>query len=293
MGGGLAVNLAQKGRPVRFFARSENDARIARLTRAGAVRAETLAALGATSDLVILCLPDSPAVESVLAERAGLIGGLAPGAIIVDCSTSHPDSTRRLAAALATRQLTLLDGPLTGSRTQADAGTLSVLGAGDPAAFDRVRPILGDFARHVFHLGASGAGHAAKLINNFLGQLALSGLCEAWGLLEAYGIDLDAFQAAISVSGGNSATFQAAYPALRTRDFPVSFAQKLAAKDVRYFTEMTDRLHLPSPLAAALLEVHRATTAAGFGEQDVKALLFAYERRRPRPANDRDAPARP
>ncbi|MSU69770.1 MAG: NAD(P)-dependent oxidoreductase [Opitutaceae bacterium] len=279
MGAGMAANLCKKGFEVAFYSRDTVRGResTARLAREGARPVADLPALGRRADVVILCLPDSPSVEGVLDDAAGLTASLPSGAIVVDCSTSYPESTRRLAAHLATRKLTLLEGPLTGSRAQAEAGTVSVLGAGPREAFVRARPVLEGFAARVFYLGGTGAGHTAKLINNFFGQLALAGLCEAWPLINAYGIEPQVLFDAISASGGNSALFQGAYPRLRQRDFSFNFAQRLAGKDVRYFKELAQAAQLPAPIAESLLAVHQRATAAGYGDQDFKALLLFYE----------------
>ena len=283
MGAGMVANLRKNKFDVIFHARPSPRGREAaeRLAALGARRMTGLRELGREAEVVILCLPDSPAVESVLAEGAGLTDGLRPGAIVVDCSSSHPESTRRLARALEGRSITLLDAPLTGSRAQAEAGTLNVLGAGKREAFERIRPVLQGFAGKVFYLGESGAGHAAKLINNYLFQLALAGLCECWPLLERYGLDRDSFLAAISVSGGNSAMFQGIYPRYLKRDFTLNFAQRLACKDVRYLAELTQVAHQPSPMAAALLAVHENAVAGGFGDGDITGLLRYYESLRP------------
>jgi 3-hydroxyisobutyrate dehydrogenase-like beta-hydroxyacid dehydrogenase len=138
-----------------------------------------LAEIGRQAEVIILCVPDSSSVEDVLASGTGLVGELRPDAIIVDCSTSHPNATRCLASRLARKGVGLIDAPLTGSRAQAEDGTLNVLGGGAPETFERARPALRGFAARVFYLGPTGAGHTAKLINNFLGLLALTGLCEA------------------------------------------------------------------------------------------------------------------
>lgn len=281
MGAGMVTNLCRKGARVSFYVRDTARGRETRerLAKEGGRAVTTLAELGRSASVIILCLPDSPSVEGVLAEEAGLVPALGPESIIVDCSTSHPDSTRRLASELGRKGIILLDGPLTGSRAQAESGTVSVLGAGPKDAFERVRPVLAGFAAKIFHLGGPGAGHAAKLMNNFFGQLALAGLCEAWPLIEEYGIEPGAFFDAVSASGGNSALFQGAFPRLLHRDFTLSFAQKLAAKDVRYFRDIVESAHAPAPMAEQLLAVHERATADGFGDQDVKALLLAYEKR--------------
>jgi 3-hydroxyisobutyrate dehydrogenase-like beta-hydroxyacid dehydrogenase len=279
MGVGIASNLCRKGFDVAFYARNTIRGResTARLLKEGARLVADLPALGRGVDVVLLCLPDSPTVEGMLEDSAGLTTNLSPGAIVVDCSTSHPESTRRLAARLIAKNITLLDGPLTGGPAQAETGTVNVLGAGPRAAFEQARPVLEGFSARVFYLGGSGAGHAAKLINNFFGQLTLAGLCEAWPLISAYGIEPQTFYDAVSASGGNSATFQGAYPRLRQRDFSLSFAQHLARKDVRYFNELAQTANLPAPLAGSLLAIHERATAAGFGDQDVRALLHFYE----------------
>ncbi len=279
MGSGMVASLLRKGFAVTFLARDTTRGRVARdrLARAGAKPVSTLASLATAGEVVVLCLPDSPTVEAVLGDSAGLVANLPSGCIVIDCSTSHPDSTRRLSARLAPRGITLLDGPLTGSRVQAEAGALNVLGAGPAEAFDRARPVLEGFAARIFHLGESGAGHAAKLINNFLGQLALAGLCEAWTLLDRYKIDLRSFHDAISVSGGNSATFQGSFPRLRDRDFSLNFAQHLAGKDVGYLARLVHDAGGPAPLADCLAGLYQRSIAGGFGGQDVTGLLQFYE----------------
>lgn len=283
MGAGMASNLLKHGFDVLFHARESQRGReaAARLLVTGARRAVDLADLGRQSEVVILCLPDSPAVESVLADEGGLTTNLRPGAVILDSSSSHPESTRRLARMLISREITLLDTPLTGSKAQADAGALSVLGAGDHAAFVRVGAVLRAFATKVFYLGDSGAGHAAKLMNNYLAQLALAGLCECWPLLEVYGLDRRVFFDAVSSSGGNSAVFQGVYPRYLKRDFTLNFAQRLACKDVRYLAEVAQAANLPAPLADALRAVHEKAVAEGFGDGDFTGLLGFYESLRP------------
>lgn len=279
MGAGMVVNLRRNGFPVAFLARESERGRAVsgRLIQAGATAAAGLDELAWNRDVILLCLPDSPAVESVLDVSGGLVANLRPGSIVVDCSTSDPESTRRLAGALAAREITLLDGPLTGSRAQAEAGTLSVLGAGPRDAFERVRPVLAGFAANLFHLGDSGAGHAAKLINNFLGQLALVGLCEVWPTLDKYGIDRQGLYDAISASGGNSATFRGAYPRLRSRDFALNFAQRLAGKDMSYVAGLVHSAGGLAPLAECLAGIYRSSIAQGYGDCDVTELVRCYE----------------
>lgn len=278
MGAGMISSLRRNGFGVTFFVRAtQRGGEIAvRLRSSGATQAPDLATIG-RAGVVILCLPDSSTVESILGDNADLADAMRPGTIVLDCSTSHPESTRRLASTLAVRNVVLLDAALTGSRAQAEAGTLSVLGAGPQDAFTRVTPVMRGFASRIFYLGGSGAGHAAKLMNNFLAQLALAGLCEIWPLMDKYGIEPSALFEAISASGGNSAVFQGMFPRFRKRDFTLNFAQRLACKDVRYVTELARQFRLPCPMAETLLSVQKDATARGYGDQDMTSLLRYYE----------------
>jgi 3-hydroxyisobutyrate dehydrogenase-like beta-hydroxyacid dehydrogenase len=176
------------------------------------------------------------------------------------------------------RGMTVLDAPLTGSRAQAEAGTLNVICGGPREAFDRVRRLFEAFAHNVFHVGASGCGHAIKLINNFLGQLSLAAVAEMLPLARRCGVDLKYLQDVVSVSGGDSKAFQGLMPRAIQRDFGVAFQQKFVHKDVRYLNDLARGNGVPALLAGALLTVHDMAAAQGYGEEDASALVKFWER---------------
>jgi 3-hydroxyisobutyrate dehydrogenase-like beta-hydroxyacid dehydrogenase len=276
MGCGIIKNLRKAAVPVVFVVH-RNRGRVTELEAAGAREVPDCRTLAAESDVVMLTLPDSSVVEPMLLGEGGLGPHLRSGQIVADMSTSYPPSTRRIAQALAGRGVALLDAPLTGSRPQAEAGTLTVIGAGDRKAFDAAKPLFEKFASRVFYAGGSGIGHTIKLINNFLGQAAVAALCEAFPLARKCGVDPQAIYDVVSVSGGDSRAFQSLMPRLMRRDFGVAFQQKFVQKDVRYVTELAREQRAPMPLAAALLAIHDAAAAAGFGEQDFSSLVKLWE----------------
>ena len=166
MGHGMAKNIVEKGWPLTVLAHRKREA-VDDLTARGAKEATSPRAVAEKSDVVILCVTGSPEVETIVQGSEGLASAAKP-LLVIDCSTSEPASTRRLAETLAPSGITLIDAPL--SRTPKDAweGTLDVMVGGDPAAVARARPILEAFAGRVVETGPVGTGHTMKLSNNFL-----------------------------------------------------------------------------------------------------------------------------
>ena len=279
MGAGIVKNLRKKEIEVSFTARENQRALAAaeRLTGFGARRAVNYENLAEESDVVMLCLPDTPTVEHILLSGEGIGPSLREGQIIVDLSTSYPPSTRRLCAIFKDRGIDLLDAPLTGSKVQAEEGILNVMCGGSKEAFDVVKPVFEAFSAHVFHVGESGSGHAIKLINNYFGQASLMTLCEILPFAKKYGVSLQALYDVISVSGGNNATFQGMMPRLMKRDFSINFQQKLARKDVHYMNKLARETGTPTPMAAAVLSLHDMATARGYGDEDISAMLKFFE----------------
>ena len=197
--------------------------------------------------------------------------------VVVDFSTSYPPSTRKLAETLKSRGIDLLDAPLTGSKAQADTGTLNVIGSGPEKTFERIKLAFNAIASNVFYVGSAGMGHTVKLINNYLGQANLAALCEILVFAQTYGVDLNKLYEVVSVSGGNSSSFQVNMPRLMVRDFAINFQQKFVLKDIRYMINFARETGVPTPLADNLLALHEQAFANGYGEEDTTALLKFFE----------------
>ena len=276
MGCGIVKNLRKADIPVAFVVHRDRG-RVAELEATGARELPDYASLAAEADVVMMTLPDSSVVEPVLSGPDGVGPHLRPGHIVVDMSTSYPPSTRRLAEALAEREVVLLDAPLTGSRPQAETGTLNVMCGGPREAFDTVKPLFDAIAANVFHVGPVGSGHAIKLINNYLGQIAVAATCEMLPFARKYGVDFQALFDVVSVSGGNSKAFQGLMPRIMQGDLGLRFKQKLVHKDLRYINDLTREQGVPTPMAAALLAVHDMVLASGYGEGDMSGLLKFWQ----------------
>ncbi len=294
MGCGIIKNLRKAGVPVNFMVH-RNRQRVQELTDVGAREVDGCAALAAGSEVVMMTVPDSSVVEPLLLGDEGIGPHLTKGQIVVDMSTSYPPSTQRIAAALDSRGVTLLDAPLTGSRPQAESGTLNVMCGGATEAFEKVKPLFEAIAAHVFHVGPVGSGHAIKLINNFLGQVNVAAICEVLPFARKSGVSLQALFDVVSVSGGHSRAFERLLPRIMQRDFDVRFQQKFVHKDLRYINYLLRENGVPAPLAAAALSIHDMALARGYGERDMSTLaLFWEEMTGVRPAEtERPGPSAP
>jgi 3-hydroxyisobutyrate dehydrogenase-like beta-hydroxyacid dehydrogenase len=276
MGHGMAKNLLAKGWPLHLSVH-RNAAKVADLLAAGAVQAVSPKALAAASDIVFVCVTGSPQVEAVVLGADGLLAGAAKGALIVDCSTSEPESTAKLRAACEERGVGLVDAPLARTPVEAEAGRLNVMvGAGD-ADFARLRPVLGAFAENVFHVGGPGAGHTIKLLNNFVAQAICTATAEAFAVGQRAGIDPRKLVELNSAGPVNNGLFQAMAKTLAGDLAGLKFELNNARKDVRYYTHLAEGLGAPSFVGEAVHQSLALACALGHGSKFVPSLVEAQE----------------
>ena len=201
MGRGIAANLLAKGFPLTAMAHRRRD-NLEALKERGADEAETVAQVVAASDVVILCVTGSPEVEAVAAD--GLIDAARDGLIVLDCSTSEPVTTERLAARLAERGAALADAPLARTPKEAEEGRLNTMVGADDATFAAVRPVLEAFCENIVHCGPVGSGHKMKLLYNFMSQGLAVMIAEALVACAVTGIDPRKYHEVVSAGGAGS-----------------------------------------------------------------------------------------
>src|SRR5262245_26265822 len=166
MGLPMARNLLRAGYSLAFCTR--RDAAAATLAEAGAVRLEDPVAVAAQSDILLTCLPADAEVEAVLLHADGALGALRPGATIIELSTIAPATMRRVGEAAATRGIAVLDAPISGGTSGAEAGTLAIMIGGEADALAACRPILDILGKQISHVGPVGMGKTFKLCNQYL-----------------------------------------------------------------------------------------------------------------------------
>ena len=206
MGRGLASTLGKAGYDIMAYSRSE-DAR--RAVAADCKVAESMGEVFAFCEVLMLSLPGSAEVEEVAGEflRSGV-----KGKVLIDFSTSDPNSSRELCKRIKAAGGNMLDVPLSGGPAQAATGNSTVIVGGDAALFERCRPIFETVGRTVIYVGESGAGNVAKLASNYVSILSVGLFAEIIPLVERLGVDAKKFFEVVSGAGGNSPIFRLEAP---------------------------------------------------------------------------------
>jgi 3-hydroxyisobutyrate dehydrogenase len=244
------------------------------LLAAGAKTAQTPAALAAAADIVILCVTGTPEVEDVLLREDGLLHGLKPGAIVIDCSTAMPSSTIRLAAQVEKAGGRLLDAAMTRTPKEAAEGRLNLIVGADPALFETCKPLLECFAENIVLAGPVGSGHKLKLLHNFVSLGFSAVLAEAAACADRCGIAPDIFVEALASGGGAGVILNRLRPYIEARDDSAfRFFISNAGKDMGYYTAMAEELGAMHLTADAVLQAYEFAGKAGGAQATVPELI--------------------
>lgn len=275
MGHGIAKNLLSKGFSLSLTVH-RNHGRVVDLLANGARQVATPADLGAC-DAVMLCVTGSPQVDEALTGPDGLLGTARPGQLVIDTSTSEPESTARLAALCTARGITLVDAPLARTPVEAELGKLNTMVGADADVFARLRPLFAAYCENVFHVGGPGAGHIIKLLNNFVGQAITTATAEAFAVGAKAGIDVRQLVNVISAGAVNSGLFQAMAKTLDGDFTGLRFELDNARKDLRYYTHLAEMVNVPTLVGESVHQSLALASALGHGKAFVPALVKAQE----------------
>lgn len=263
MGHGMAKNLLQKGHPL-VIKGNRNRAPVDSLTGMGATEVASPAAVAQASDIVHLCLSNSDQVESVMRGPDGILASGKAGLIVIDCTTSDPNSTERLAAELAAAGMTLVDAPLGRTPKEAEAGTLDAMVGCTPEMFARVQPVIACWAGVINHVGTVGAAHKMKLVMNFISMGYAALYSEALVMGVKAGLTPQAVQTVIGSSRLSNGFFETFMRGAVDRDREIhKFTVENAAKDLRYAAQMAMAAQMANPLGAAFRNTFAQAEAMG------------------------------
>ena len=283
MGTPMARRLLHAGYPVVVWARRREA--MATLSAEGASIGESPADVAARSDVVMTMVTDTAAVDDVVLGTRGIAGGARPGTVIVDHSTITPDGARRIAAALASRAIDMVDAPVSGGSIAAEAGTLAIMVGGSAAAVERVRPMLSSYAGSVVHVGASGAGQVAKACNQICTIVNQLGAAEAMLLAERAGVDPAAVKDALMGGFAASRMLDLQAPKMIARDFDGKVESRLHHKDIHIVLELARSFGITLPASAAAADVLDELQQRGGARQDSAAVFSVLRARSDRAQN--------
>ena len=275
MGFGAAVTALRKGvSTVGMDTRAEARERF---VAAGGRATDSLAALGAQCDAVVVLVVNAAQTEAVLFDAGGLAGTMKRGSVVIASATVDPTLPPAWAERLAERGLWLIDAPVSGGAVKAAAGQMTVMASGAPEAFAAAGALLDAIAGKVYRLGERpGIGSTVKMVNQHLAGVHIAAACEAMALGMRAGADPRALYEVICNSAGMSWMFQNRVPHILEGDYTPLSTVNIFVKDLGLVLDAGRKLSFPLPLAAAAHQLYLATAAAGHGAEDDSAVIKFY-----------------
>lgn len=276
MGGNMVENLQNKG--FDLIVMDLNQAAVAKCVDRGAKTAKSAKELAAGADIVMLCLTTSTIVEKVVYGEEGILAGIKEGSVLIDFGTSIPSSTRKIGQDLAEKGVGMVDAPLGRTPAHAKDGLLNIMAAGDIDTFNKVKPVLELQGENVFHLGALGAGHTTKLINNFMGMTTVCTMSQAFAVADLAGVDRQQLFEIMSTGPSSSPFMQFCknYAVDNVSDLGFSIAN--ANKDLGYFLQMVEDLGTVSKIAEGSSTNLQAAFDHGMGSGNVPEIFDYYRK---------------
>jgi len=276
MGGNMAECLQNNGYSLNVMGR--NKEAVAATTARGATEVATPKELAEASDVIMLCVTTSDVVESLIYGDDGILAGIKEGAVVIDYGTSIPDSTRKIGADLAAKGAGMLDAPLGRTPAHAKDGLLNIMAAGDQDTFEKMKPLLEVQGENVFYLGALGAGHVTKLINNFMGMTTVCAMSQAFAVADRAGIETQQLFDIMSAGPSNSPFMQFCkkYAVDGVSDLGFSIAN--ANKDISYFVQMVEDMGTRAQIAEGTSSNLQAALDAGMGDGNVPEIFDYFKK---------------
>jgi 3-hydroxyisobutyrate dehydrogenase len=271
MGAGMATNLLKAGFVLTVYNRTE--AKTKDLVTQGARFASTPADAVRGASIVISMLADDAASREVWLGSDGALDTAKEGTVLVESSTVSPAWIAELAAAAEQHGTDLLDAPVTGSRTQAEAGQLSFLVGGKAETLQSASPVLKAMSKEIVHLGPVGSGAKMKLINNFLCGVQIASLAEGLTWIERSGLDQEKALSILKSGAPGSPVLGAISARMVTHDYSVNFLLRLMTKDLLYAQTEATRCNVDLKTAEVARSLFETAIAQGFGDDDMSSVI--------------------
>ena len=279
MGLSMAKNLLDAEYPVVGHNRSDEPTE--ELVEYGGEDGGSPAGVAEQSDVVLLCLPDSPDVENVVlgegSESDPVIDGLSDGMTVIDHSTISPTVAESVADRLDKEGVSMLDAPISGGEVGAVEGTLSIMVGGDEGVLDEQMDILEVMGETITHCGPSGAGQTTKGCNQIVVAAQMVGVSEALVFADNAGADLEAVVDAISGGAAGCWTLDNRAPNMIHGDFDPGFFAEYQYKDLRIATDAGEAFGSPMPQTALAHELYKTMVQNDMGRDDNSGVMQVLE----------------
>jgi len=268
MGIPMAKNLHKAGLLGAVWNRSRDKASTL-ATDTGCAAPDSLTDFARGLDAIVVCVSADADVRAVI---EGFAPGLAPGTLVIDCSTVSADTARWAEQFLAARGARFLDAPVSGGVEGAQKGTLAIMTGGTPDAFEAARPVLQAMGKTIEHFGPAGAGQATKATNQIMVAGIIRAVGEAMAFAGAHELPLDKVLSTLGAGAGSSWYFVNRAPNMIRGAYPAGFRVKLHAKDLGICRDMAARFGVHLPVVDAMLAEYAELVSRGFGDEDISAV---------------------
>ena len=271
MGAGMATNLLKAGFSLSVYNRTAAKAQA--LIGAGARFASTPAEAAKDASAIISMLADDAASREVWLGKDGALDAVREGAILIESSTVSPGWVAEFARLAEQHGAELLDAPVTGSRTQAEAGQLSFLVGGKDTALAAATPLLKAMSKEIVHLGPVGSGAKMKLINDFLCGVQVASLAEGLAWIERSGLDRDKALSVLKAGAPGSPLLAAISARMANQTYTVNFLLKLMTKDLLYAQNEAAQCDVDLKTAEVARSLFETAIEQGFGDKDMASVI--------------------
>lgn len=267
MGIPIAKNLLKAGYCVTSTAYNGHRRGIDEIAQYGAHIVATLKEAVQNADVIMSIVPDDRAVQEIYLNKE-MHSFIKEGAIIIEMTSCSVDTIIEVQRYYADKAVSVIDAPVTGAKAGAETGTLTILGAGNPAAIAEVQPLLEAISKKFYNLGAVGNGKLVKAVTNLMGAVNLAVVGEIYRFVSAKGIDMEQFFAVAQESAGSSTQFTRNFPKIVQQDYTSTFALKLLRKDMGLALDMKEDVSMP--ISQYAYQLYQAATP--FDYEDCSAI---------------------
>jgi len=270
MGAAMAANLARAGFSVTAWNRTPD--RAPELADLGVDMARSPAEAVADTPIVVICVSDTPDVESVLFGEDGVASAARADTLIIDCSTIAPSGSWDFAARLREQGLRMVDAPVSGGSEGAKNATLTIFVGGDEEDVEHARPVLNALGRTITHVGPIGAGQAVKAVNQVILAGAYLGVAEGIVLAIKAGLDVEQVVGALSGGAAQSWVLTNRSGRMIDNDYPLGFKVALHRKDLAIALDLAAQLGATLPVSALAAQLENGLITGGHGDDEMSAL---------------------
>jgi 3-hydroxyisobutyrate dehydrogenase len=276
MGKPMALNLMKAGYLLTVY--DINPKPVEELKEKGASAAQSSKEVASRSEIIITMLPKSEHVEAAVLEAGGVLDGAKEGAVVIDMSTIDPSVSRKVAQVLAAKGIEMLDAPVTGGDTGAQAGTLTIMAGGKEEVYRQCLDIFNAMGKNIFYCGPIGNGEIVKIINNFFGGVHALSTAEALSLGVRAGVDFKVLFDVIS-EGTGATGFMKKHCAVKAfkGNFEPGFAAELMHKDLGLAVNLGKETGVPLLMGGLAYEMFSGVTALGLGKKDFSIVVKVFE----------------